>query len=175
MLFRISRAFYLSFKCTTFLLGRLLKNKSKVNISYEKPLFILLISILKNISCEIISSHLRFTRTCGYESDDKIFNTAKVSVVRICSSLRRSRFKELALRSIKASCWSLDMKTISLETPMCNNRKQPSNRASLSISGGTASFILFHCQSTSSQTNRLMHMRVCILNDRCRRSFRNLW
>lgn len=96
-------------------------------------LFILLISIFKKISCEIISSHLRFTRTCEYESDHKIFTMAKVAVVRICSLLRRSRFKELALRSLKASCWSLDMKTISLETTMCNNRKHPSNRASLSI------------------------------------------
>lgn len=138
-------------------------------------LFILLISIFKKISCEIISSHLRFTRTCEYESDHKIFTMAKVAVVRICSLLRRSRFKELALRSLKASCWSLDMKTISLETPMCNKRKQPSNRTSLSILGGTASFILLHCQSTSTQTNKLMHMHVCILNDRCRRSFRNLW
>lgn len=129
---------------------------------------------IKNISREIIGRHLRFTRTCGYESDDKIFNTAKVAVVRICSSLRRSRFKELALRSIKASCWSLDMKTISLKTTMCNKRKQPSNRASLSILGGTASFILLHCQLTPTQTNKLMHMHVCILNDRCRRSFRNL-
>lgn len=174
MLFRISRAFYLSFKCMTFLLGRLLKKKSKVNIIWLRYLFYWFL-YLKNISCEIISSHLRFTRTCEYESDHKIFTMAKVAVVRICSLLRRSRFKELALRSLKTSCWFIDMKTISLETPMCNNRKQPSNRASLSISGGTASFILLHCQLTSTQTNKLKHMHVCISNDRCRRSFRNLW
>lgn len=132
MLFRISRAFYLSFKCMTFLLGRLLKKKSKVNIIWIRYLFYWFL-YLKNISCEIISSHLRFTRTCEYESDHKMFTMAKVAVVRICSLLRRSRFKELALRSLKASCWSLDMKTISLETTMCNNRKHPSNRATLSI------------------------------------------
>lgn len=96
MFFRISRRFYLSFKCMTFLLGWLLKKKSKVNIIWKTVMY-LVDFFIKNISREIIGRHLRFTRTWGYESDDKIFNTAKVAVVRICSSLRRSRFKELAL------------------------------------------------------------------------------